>query len=204
MDDNNPFKKHGCTGKMEQILEAAIKVFASKGFHNAKIEEIAIEARIGKGTIYEYFRSKQDLFQEMVKYIHKLYLEKVTADLEKKHTFKEKVQYLLETHLGFILGHKEMAQVLLADPPPLDDDFKKWFLDLEKKQTQFLQSNVIDGIKREELRDLDPYLVARIIAGAISYFGNSIILNCQDITEDDLKVLSADVVDVLYKGIERQ
>jgi len=203
MVDNKLFKKHEHTGKMEQILEAAIKVFACKGFHNAKIEEIAIEAGIGKGTVYEYFRSKQDLFQEMVKYIHKLYLEKVTANLEKKHTFKEKIQYLLESHMRFTLEGREMAQVLMANPPPLEGDFKEWFFHMQKQQIQLLQINIIDGIKRDELKDLDPYLVARVLAGAISYFGNSIILNGQDVAEDDLEALSVAAIDLLYKGIAR-
>jgi len=203
MPGNSLLRKHECTGKMEQILEAAIKVFACKGFHNAKIEEIAINAKIGKGTIYEYFGSKQDMFQEMVKYIHKLYLEKVTANLEKKYTFKEKVQYLLESYLRFILEHKEMAQVLLADPPPIDEDFKKWFLELEKQQVKLLQGSVIDGIKNDELKDIDPYLLTKVIAGAINYFGKSIILNGQDMAEDDLEEFSAVIVDLLYKGIAR-
>ncbi|WP_028308079.1 TetR/AcrR family transcriptional regulator [Desulfitibacter alkalitolerans] len=189
------------SGKREQILEAAIKVFACKGFYHARVEEIAIEAKIGKGTVYEYFKSKQDLFQEMFKYIHNLYLEKIMADIEKRYTFKEKVSYILEAHLRFILEHKEMAQVFLAEHPPLDDDFKKWFLDLEKQKLQFLQNNVIDGIKRDELKDLDPSLIARIIAGVISYFGSCTILNGLETADGDLTALSADTIELLYSGI---
>lgn len=197
------FSKLESSGKREQILEGAIKVFACKGFYHARVEEIANEARIGKGTIYEYFKSKQDLFQEMFKYIHNLYLEKFMADIEKRPTFKEKIQYLLESHLRFILEHKEMAQVFLAEHPPLDDDFKKWFLDLEKQKLQFLQNNVINGIKRDELKDLDPCLIARVIAGVISYFGSLIIFNGQEMAEDDLEALSAAAIDLLYRGIAR-
>lgn len=203
MDDNNIFNKYDCTGKREQILEAAIKVFACKGFYQARVEEIANEAKIGKGTIYEYFKSKQDLFQEMFKYIHNLYLEKFMVHIEKKITFKEKIEYLLESHLRFILEHKEMAQVFLAEHPPLDDDFKKWFLDLEKQKLQFLQKNVMDGVKRGELKDLDPCLTARVIAGIISYFGSSIIFNGQELTEGDLKAQSVAAVELLYGGIAR-
>ena len=50
--------------KKRQILEAAIAVFARKGVGNTRIAEIAAEAGTGKGTIYEYFRSKEQLFQE--------------------------------------------------------------------------------------------------------------------------------------------
>lgn len=44
--------------KRDMILAAAIRVFSQKGYHHTRMEEIAIEAGIGKGTIYEYFSSK--------------------------------------------------------------------------------------------------------------------------------------------------
>ena len=50
--------------KKMEILHAAIKVFASKGIPNTKMIDIAREAGIGKGTIYEYFRSKKEIIQE--------------------------------------------------------------------------------------------------------------------------------------------
>jgi AcrR family transcriptional regulator len=50
------------TEKRHQIVEAAARVFARKGFAGAVVADIAVEARIGKGTVYEYFDSKEDLF----------------------------------------------------------------------------------------------------------------------------------------------
>lgn len=51
--------------KRAEILEAAMLVFASKGFHRAKMEEVAAAAQIGKGTIYEYFTSKPQMLQAL-------------------------------------------------------------------------------------------------------------------------------------------
>lgn len=51
--------------KRAEILEAAMLVFASKGFHRAKMEEVAAAAQIGKGTIYEYFTSKPQVLQAL-------------------------------------------------------------------------------------------------------------------------------------------
>ena len=48
--------------KRREILQAAMRVFARDGYHRARIEAVAEEAKIGKGTVYEYFRSKTDLF----------------------------------------------------------------------------------------------------------------------------------------------
>ena len=50
------------TGKQRAILEAALQVFAEKGVAGTKIAEVAQRAGVGKGTIYEYYRSKEDLF----------------------------------------------------------------------------------------------------------------------------------------------
>ena len=59
-----------CGDKRLRIIEAAVIVFSRKGFHRAKVEEIAEVAGVGKGTVYEYFKSKKELFLEMVLYIH--------------------------------------------------------------------------------------------------------------------------------------
>ncbi|MDP6593244.1 MAG: helix-turn-helix domain-containing protein, partial [Candidatus Marinimicrobia bacterium] len=48
--------------KRTQIIQAAIKVFARKGLERGKIADVAKEAGIGKGTVYEYFRSKEEIF----------------------------------------------------------------------------------------------------------------------------------------------
>ncbi|UCH11441.1 MAG: TetR/AcrR family transcriptional regulator [Fidelibacterota bacterium] len=54
------------TDKHEQILAAAVKVIARDGLERARIDDIAKEAGVGKGTVYEYFRSKEDLFNAIV------------------------------------------------------------------------------------------------------------------------------------------
>ncbi|MDH7498134.1 MAG: helix-turn-helix domain-containing protein, partial [Syntrophomonadaceae bacterium] len=51
--------------KRQLILEAAARVFSQRGYHQAKVEEIAAAAGVGKGTVYEYFDSKLELFQQM-------------------------------------------------------------------------------------------------------------------------------------------
>ena len=55
--------------KRSEILEAAMTVFAQKGFHRSKMEEVAVAAKIGKGTIYEYFTSKRQLLQALHGYM---------------------------------------------------------------------------------------------------------------------------------------
>ena len=53
-------------GKEKQILAAARRIFAASGYYQARVEDIAREAGIGKGTVYEYFTSKEELYLEML------------------------------------------------------------------------------------------------------------------------------------------
>lgn len=58
--------------KRQDILNSAMELFREKGFHNTRMEEIALKAGVGKGTLYEYFTSKQEIFDETC-------IEKVTS-----------------------------------------------------------------------------------------------------------------------------
>ena len=59
------FQEAGPGEKRAAILAAAMEIFSRDGFHKARVEDIAAQAGVGKGTVYEYFRGKQDLYQEM-------------------------------------------------------------------------------------------------------------------------------------------
>lgn len=65
----------------KSILDAARQVFGDHGFYQTKIQDIADTAGIGKGTVYEYFASKQDLFCRMVRYSLSLYTQRVRENM---------------------------------------------------------------------------------------------------------------------------
>ena len=58
--------------KQKQIIRAAAEVFAKKGFARTVMADIALQAGIGKGTTYEYFKSKEDLFFAVFQWISKV------------------------------------------------------------------------------------------------------------------------------------
>ena len=68
--------------KRSEILEAAMLVFARKGFHRSKMEEVAAAAKIGKGTIYEYFDSKHQLLQALHGYMLSKLKDYYSAELK--------------------------------------------------------------------------------------------------------------------------
>lgn len=77
--------------KKKDILKSAKTLFNEKGFHNTKMEEIAVKAGVGKGTLYEYFNNKQDIFDEFCIENVALIREGIEDISNKEISFKEKL-----------------------------------------------------------------------------------------------------------------
>ncbi|MEW6708621.1 MAG: TetR/AcrR family transcriptional regulator [Candidatus Riflebacteria bacterium] len=87
------------TKKVERknaLLIAATELFSSKGFHDVKLEEVASMAGVGKGTIYTYFRSKDELLVQCLLHGIPEYEEQVDAILAKSHDFSTTFRELIK------------------------------------------------------------------------------------------------------------
>ncbi len=101
--------------KRFRILRAAVKVFAKNGFHNSRISEIAREAEVASGTIYLYFRNKDDIlinvFEES--------LDDIIRDMEKELGATDdprlRVKLFIRRHLKLMKEHRELAEVLQVE-----------------------------------------------------------------------------------------
>ena len=98
--------------KHQKILNAAIKVFGHKGFFNARISDIAKEAKVADGTIYLYFNNKYDilltLFEEE---IGKLIVQ-IREAISKEEDPREMLHIFAMHHLKLVIEKKELAEVL--------------------------------------------------------------------------------------------
>src|SRR5438876_10377225 len=101
--------------KRERILEAAVKIFAEKGFYNAKVSEIARIAGVADGTIYLYFKSKDDLlislFEDRMEQVN----ENLRAALDGPGTPVERLQRGLAAHLALVEQPPQLAEVLTVE-----------------------------------------------------------------------------------------
>lgn len=77
--------------KRTDILSSARALFREKGFHNTKMDDIALNAGVGKGTLYEYFKNKQEIFDETCVECVKLTFERVKEISAMDISFKEKI-----------------------------------------------------------------------------------------------------------------
>ena len=101
--------------KYYRIISAATKVFAAKGFYQAKISEIAKEARVADGTIYLYFENKDDilisLFEEQMQSV----LDNMMAQIQKEVDPVRKLEKFALTHLQLIEQKKDVAEIIQVE-----------------------------------------------------------------------------------------
>src|SRR5262249_60702066 len=96
--------------KRERILEAAIRGSAGKGFFNSKVSEIAREAGVADGTIYLYFKSKDDLlislFEDRMERINQALRER----LPREPSAEAKLRRFIEMHLDLVEKHRALVE----------------------------------------------------------------------------------------------
>lgn len=186
--------------KREVILEAAVQVFSTKGYHNARMEEIAAVAGIGKGTIYEYFDSKLQLFQDMMESSLQIYYTRM--DLPKLETlpFEERMLVLFESHIAFCREQKELTRVIFWDTEIWDEELKDWTYNLRNEKEERLTEIVQESIERGEIRDVDARLLTLMIIGTLGSLWVPITLDDWDISPGDM---AAQLTDMIMRGIKK-
>ncbi|MFU0800637.1 MAG: TetR/AcrR family transcriptional regulator [Xylanivirga thermophila] len=84
--------------KKSMILDAATHMFSKKGFYNTSIDEIAEYAGIGKGTVYQYFESKEALFLQVFEHNYERYFLKMIKEVNEEHAFMDKLYAFIYFH----------------------------------------------------------------------------------------------------------
>lgn len=185
-------------GKKAIIIEAAIKVFSRDGFHNTRMEAIALAAGIGKGTIYEYFSSKVQLFEEMMDLTAHTYYKSLSAQNIRELNFSEQLAIIIEAHFRFCQENKELTRLLFWDNDILDKDLKEWGYNFRHEKEAKMQMLVEAGIKKGQIRDVDSKILTLIIAGFMGAVWMPVVL---DNWEIDTKAAVEEIVSIILQGI---
>lgn len=187
-------------GKRELIIEAAVQVFSSKGYHNTRMEEIANAAGIGKGTIYEYFKSKLQLFQEMLGDGFRVYYDNFDPEMMKQMPVEERLRIIFETHVRFCRDNKDLTRILFWDTEVIDEELREWGYAQRREKEERILAIIEEGIARGELRDINPALVKIIITGSVAAMWAPITLDGWDFEPE---LLARQASDILMNGIRK-
>src|ERR1044072_6020810 len=102
-------------GKYEAILRAAIKVFSRSGFFNSKVADVAREAGVADGTVYLYFKNKDDILVSIFNHVMDEALGLGRKRLEKISDPLEKLKQIVQAHLDLLGRDRDLAVVFQVE-----------------------------------------------------------------------------------------
>lgn len=188
------------TERYEEIIRAAFDVFIKKGFHQTKMEEIARKAGVGKGTIYEYFPGKKELFCGMVKQCMTWYYHTIEQGAKKDGDFRQKLVNMMDAHLKFAAHARSLTNLMFHDFAYISRDLHKWIIEGQKKMVRMVEDILQQGIDEGVLRQIDVHLAAvMFLTSWRVFFIESIFDNNND--EISMEYLKEKALDILFNGI---
>lgn len=165
------------TKKKNRIIEAAIKVFAKKGFYLAKVSDVAKAANVADGTIYLYFKNKDDLLINLFEQKMELILQRFQECLQNIIDPVEKLHRFVEFYFILIKEDKDLADVfqveLRQSAKFLKDYHNQKFLDFLSMIKSIIQEGMDNGFFRT---DLNPDIVKIMIFGTVDEVARQWIL----------------------------
>jgi AcrR family transcriptional regulator len=188
------------TDRRAELLEAAVHVFARKGFHQSRVGDIAEEAGVAHGLLYHYFRSKDEVLET----IFRETWTQLVADTQRIELagvpLREQLRRFARIYLGSWLVTPELVRVLVrevARSPEVGDR-----VDEIRGLFQALQRIIEAGRDRGEVRsDVDAQVAAWAVYGALEEILTGWVLGQLPGAERDVERAVAAVVDVTYAGL---
>ncbi len=158
----------GSGDKRERILDAAVRVFARKGFHATRVSEVAKAAGVADGTIYLYFKSKDDLLVSLFEHRVERLLAYLDTELPRVASASFKLQRVIELQLGLLEGERDLAEVVTVILRQSTKLMKEYAAPKFTAYLDAIARVIAEGQASGELRaDLSPHLAARAIFGAL-------------------------------------
>ncbi|HON37865.1 MAG: TetR/AcrR family transcriptional regulator [Desulfomonilia bacterium] len=156
--------------RRERIIESALKIFAEKGFQDATISEISKAAGVSDATVYEYFKTKEDLLFVIPEEITERSIREIRGVMPFLRGAESKLRAIVQGYVTTYENNPEYANLIMLQLKTNRNFLKTRAFEVVREAAQVLLSCIQEGIDEGTFRkDADPYLVRAMILGTIEH-----------------------------------
>lgn len=167
-EDREAAKRRRSRDKRDRILKAAVKVFAKNGFHATRVSEVAKAAGVADGTIYLYFKSKEELLVSLFEDRVSKLLTFMRESLPKTEGAPQRLRAVIDMQLGLLEGERDLAEVITVIIRQSTRLMKEFAAPQFLAYLDAIAKIVQDGQASGDFRtDVSPHIAARAIFGAL-------------------------------------
>ncbi len=188
--------------KRKLILDAAIKVFAKKGYHRSRVSDIAEEAGIAYGLVYHYFKNKEEVLNTIFRERWGTFLDAIRLYHESPLSIREKL-----TNISFFLVNSynqrpELMEVLILEIARSSKFLEASHIEKFNEAFRLIEAILREGQAKGELKkEIDPMLAAYIFLGAIELILTGYVLSTLKSRDTrTYQKVAETVVDVFLNG----
>lgn len=191
-----PLTEEQQTKRRHEIFHQVVSVFMKKGFHETSMHEIAQVAGLGKSTLYDYFKAKdeiliyffEDQLNDLTNEAQKIALQNLSAD--------KRLRQVMEKYMEILQSNKSLFMRLTAEAQRLKPESQKQIQDKRHAYQDLIRALIDEGIREGVFRKVDSLLAARLLLSAMTpvVYGSRFTGTPQEMLKETL--------DIFFKGIE--
>jgi len=170
------------TATRDRILQAALQVFAEKGYHRAVVDDIVRASQTSKGAVYHHFPNKEALFLALVDEFSARLAEAIATAIEGSHGALEKVQAALGAGLQTFARHRELARILLLESVSLGPAYAAKRAEVHGRFAALIQAHLDQAVAEGSIPPVDTRVATLAWLGAV----NEVVIQWLHSDEPDL------------------
>jgi len=186
--------------RRQQIMVAAKRVFSEKGFNKATMEDIAQEAELSPGTLYLYFKNKDDILISLFEEEFGKFVQNMQVELGKEKDPLQKIKRFAITHLSLVTKHPHLGEVMGVEVRQSTKFMKEYVNKPFIEYLNIIRSVVIEGQEKGLLRkDLTPGVMKRAFFGALDEMARYWVLSTKK--KHSIDQAAIQISDVFIRGM---
>ncbi len=160
-------QEDGPKNTRQRILEAAIKMFATKGYHDTRVDEIVADSKTSKGAVYFHFPGKQEVFLTLIDELASLLEAELAQAISQETDGVRRVNAALEVCLATFSRYRKLAKIFLVQAVGLGAAFEEKRLEIHDRFIRTIKRNIEQAIEEGDIESLNSDIVATAWMGAI-------------------------------------
>lgn len=184
--------------RREEILDAATRLFAERGYVDTDTQLLADELHVGKGTLYRYFPSKRELFLAAVDRGMRKLCAHIDASIEPIEDPPERIAQVVHAYLGFFAEHPELVELLIHERSQFKDRKKPTYFEHREANRERLRDLYRSYISEGQIRDMP---VDRILDVLGDLLYGTMFTNYFSGRQTSVEAQARDILDVVFHGI---
>lgn len=190
--------------KKELIREAATRVISRKGYFQTRPKDVAEEAGISVGTIYNYFESKQeilvDIFSEEFSDRKEFYQELSDKDLP----LIEQIKKILKRHFSRLSNHKELMRVIIQERFKPGSKLGRKLNESYGEVIYYIEQLIEEALEKEQIRPCNPKIIASALFGSVESTIASGILQDEKDEEEIFSLAPEELAEFFWNGLRKE